>query len=388
MYSSSYQHYGSAVSTSCGISLAGFTSTKYQMGFDDPVHKKAVNQYILRVSSRYNPFIQFWNRQIPKGYPFYTGTMTSCFGGGGNAPLEFDANDTIKSLNKLHEKTSRATVHAGKSIAEMGKTMDTIASRANKLADMIRAVKSKDPAKIAEVFGKPFGNPMYKYHGSKNRSFGSYEFDPRKASKSEADLWLELQYGWKPICSDISGAIKDIGNRQKSRSANQSFSYTQNKSSVTFSTIAGQVFKNTTVLSRKMKTTVIKPGSQVGDYGLDDLPGILYEVTPYSFVVDWFIPIGDYLQGVHDAFDGAEYGASCVTIKESRRTEWIKSLVENEYSDIVVKGGSGFFSTSFSFSRVPGPLPFPPLPEPKAFSESANLSHVLSALALCVKNFL
>lgn len=36
----------------------------------------------------------------------------------------------------------------------------------------------------------------------------------------------------------------------------------------------------------------------VRDYGLIDIPGTMWEIMPYSFIVDWFIPVQDWLAAI------------------------------------------------------------------------------------------
>lgn len=58
-------------------------------------------------------------------------------------------------------------------------------------------------------------------------------------------------------------------------------------------------------------------------YGFDNPLGVLWEATPYSFVADWFFPVGSYLNGLNQSSfaDSMQYRRVCTCYKVSAVSE-------------------------------------------------------------------
>jgi len=106
--------------------------------------------------------------------------------------------------------------------------------------------------------------------------------------------WLELQYGWLPTLSDTFEAAKAFeaissGPRKRTFSAAK-------KRSTTLGADNGVVRWWWSDLGNyRIKFELAEEMSAERQLGLLDPLSVAWEVTPYSFVVDWFIPIGQYL---------------------------------------------------------------------------------------------
>jgi hypothetical protein len=110
--------------------------------------------------------------------------------------------------------------------------------------------------------------------------------------------WLELQYGWLPLIKDIGAAAEMIKlhpkeNRIRARSSNRGGAKLDSPSHI--GNI--RVFNN----DRRLQNIVIvrSPPSMMERLGLTDPLSIAWELVPFSFVLDWFGPIGDYLADLH-----------------------------------------------------------------------------------------
>jgi hypothetical protein len=115
-----------------------------------------------------------------------------------------------------------------------------------------------------------------------------------------ASNWLEYQYGWKPLLSDLYEAtVKYYGNprpkvfRAASAGEMEIFSpattnfvgYT--RTSPTYKKVKVKVVVEFTINDTSLAT--------LSEWGIVDPLALAWELTPYSFVVDWFSSIGDYL---------------------------------------------------------------------------------------------
>lgn len=104
-----------------------------------------------------------------------------------------------------------------------------------------------------------------------------------------------------------------------------------------------------------------------------------WELMKYSFVIDWFVHVGDFLSSLDAAF-GCSFVAGCVTtgVRASQELRW--------YQSGVTSPGNSIFSDysekdeNFSVDRSTL-LTFPLLTLP-AFKDPRSLEHALNAIAL------
>jgi hypothetical protein len=110
--------------------------------------------------------------------------------------------------------------------------------------------------------------------------------------------WLEMQYGWLPAVSDAFEAAKAFEAISSGRSARivavEKVGHSYNGSaSPTLYSCMGQ-----TVIIKKIICELDEEVSASRSLGLLDPLSVVWEVLPYSFVLDWFYPIGTYLSNL------------------------------------------------------------------------------------------
>lgn len=174
-----------------------------------------------------------------------------------------------------------------------------------------------------------------------------------------ADTWLEYSFGWKPLLSDIDDILDTIA---KARSSVRERWRPINASGVDerFSSSTQSVFSNSLIVDisvnvnryAKQQVTyrgcvnVEFPAQQVskhlGNFTEDFVPTV-WELIPYSFLVDYFTNIGDIVSA-------ATYARS--HLRWVNRTE--VSFLESEImgSPIVTPNTSGFLNISAKCSPI------------------------------------
>lgn len=196
-----------------------------------------------------------------------------------------------------------------------------------------------------------------------------------------SERWLEYQYGWKPLMNDIYDAHELIqkGFREKTQWA---CSVRNLKDSHTHRVDYGGGSTDETVSSAKFSMKVFysvsdSTLSKLGQMGLINPLSVAWEVVPFSFVVDWFLPVGNFLEAIT-----APLGVTFIDGYASARCESTKTSYrpESPYADEVrVSDTRGACCSMSGFTRRKlDAFPAPALYFKSPFSEA----HALNALAL------
>ena len=118
--------------------------------------------------------------------------------------------------------------------------------------------------------------------------------------KDISDRWLELQYGWLPAINDVfeaSKAYESITNGPRVGRARGSVSLSSTQDCSESPSLYHCYGKQTDKLDIIYEFT--EQMSIPRQLGLMDPATVVWEIIPYSFVVDWFIPIGSYLENLN-----------------------------------------------------------------------------------------
>jgi hypothetical protein len=125
---------------------------------------------------------------------------------------------------------------------------------------------------------------------------------------SASKNWLELQYGWKPLLQDVHGAAKSLAFLNSGtfmvQTARSSSTVTNSEGGPLIvpgeKTSSGNWMLITqTEIKFGMRYRIGEPLSAfLSQIGFNNPISLAWELIPYSFVVDWFLPIGEYLTGL------------------------------------------------------------------------------------------
>jgi hypothetical protein len=211
--------------------------------------------------------------------------------------------------------------------------------------------------------------------------------------------WLQLQYGWKPLMSDVSGACEalslDVNNRNpvevvrgESSSRETSVRTVGGGPSAyigdacKLDVVTDRKVGARTVLMYKLRDPLLATFSSLG---LVNPASIVWETLKYSFVVDWFLPIGDWLNSF-----SADAGWDFITGSTTDYVTMKKSVANVRWGSTnplwKVSGSSptlrwthkGHVRQKHSSSPVPG-LHFNP--------EPLNLTRLANGLSLLAQAF-
>lgn len=193
-------------------------------------------------------------------------------------------------------------------------------------------------------------------------------------SKNLAELWLELQYAWLPLLSDVYEAGKAyekltapprVERLRVSRVKSGLYNGSQSPSNWTgtgpYTTRKSIMIDLEEQLSKSRSLGLLNPLS------------VAWELVPFSFVVDWFVPVGTYIDNL-----GIIPSLKCRTIISTFST----------YENHGVGTSKLYAGASSSFSvvelvRVAGiGVKTPAFPGFKPLDKSLSTLHLTNAIAL------
>lgn len=192
------------------------------------------------------------------------------------------------ALLKAYAKMNESSVMSGELLAELDATV--------------------------RMLRRPFGSAaslLNKILRAKKRRLGR---SSANAAKASAAAWLEYRYGWKPLMMDAETIIQDcyklrssvMSKRLVARASEKwSGKKSQLSSDIIWSpewTLSGAASKEISldafagVLYEVDPQTLMGSSSQFFGTSARDLPATAWELVPFSFVVDWFVGVGNFLQ--------------------------------------------------------------------------------------------
>lgn len=246
----------------------------------------------------------------------------------------------------------------------------------------VKAITRAQKLDVEKPLGKWFKYKTYR------------KYDVKSTPYSIADHWLALQYGLRPLYSDVVGAAELLAQRHFSRP--QRFVFTH-KTSIDrqfkeTGSFYGGAYAVPGFFEGSRKTTakyvaVYELGSQLdrdqAQTGMGDILTLGWELTPWSFVVDWALPIGAWLSRLNYARGLTHVSTLEVLFSEMKGTLFpveSYSIYSSGYKTSLVRTSSGSFtSNAVLLSRSSGPAVTTKFPE---FKNPFSTIHTANALAL------
>jgi hypothetical protein len=202
--------------------------------------------------------------------------------------------------------------------------------------------------------------------------------------------WLEIQYGWLPTISDAYEAAKAF--EQISNGPRTSRFVVQGRIPIVDSygsagALEGRIHGLRGV---RLQFELYEEMSFARQLGLLDPLSVAWELTPYSFVVDWFIPIGNYLSDLAQIpYLNGRWLVTEFIRWPKQKQEWVDVPGDPndpfayshgiDYPDIVWEGAGVYRSLNPPTARFP---------VPRFDSSSLGGNRFANAIALAYQRFL
>ncbi|DAD51312.1 maturation protein [ssRNA phage Gephyllon.4_22] len=224
----------------------------------------------------------------------FTNAAVDVFG----VPNLVDGNTRNRLITECINKVADRKMELGNFLATGGKTASEIAHTLLRVLQAYRAARTGN----ARALGKALGLGTLSLSGT---------------SKDAAKLWLEHRYGWLPLLSDLydlSGVLKKgLGDKAPILHATRNLSdrYPWNPiGNQGYADMSGMMLVNNRcklwyvlddiTLFRLSQLELVNPLE------------IAWELLPYSFVIDWVLPIGNVLAAWTGTW-GLSFLDGCIT---------------------------------------------------------------------------
>lgn len=393
----SYSYSSNFIATN-GSSFPGHNSGSYHSYVRDSVGPNSPGWPHNKVE---NPYMTFSCSvsDSPISYNFVAPGVGVAFGSDSSASkgLGFDAVGTIMDVtwpmietmysqamymvnNRLISQIKDQKVNYAQVFAEREQTVNLIASTARKLADAFLAVRR--------------GNVRHAIHtltGSANlrrRGLG-------RVAGDVPDQWLALQYGWKPLLQDVYGSAEELAKYWTGSDKSGAFCsvYGSARTGMPgfFQRGASSVgdcdweFRTTGTSAHGRGFVLYEVSNSVAHVasrtGLTNPLQLAWELLPYSFVVDWFLPVGNFLANL-DYQAGLRFKRGWHAVKIE--VDWTgKPINTNRFPTGFSSGGwsGGSIDAKVKyFQRLPE-LTFPSVQLPR-LKDPFSPTHAANALSL------
>lgn len=251
---------------------------------------------------------------------------------------------------------------------EMYTRTEPSASDYSRLSGVTTLARSNAVSQIKSDRSAALGLTLIDWRSSLSLLTGAFKALTSKADrktlyykKRSSALYLEGVFGWLPMMSDIYQACNVLTGAHRS-------SPSRGKSTMVYSNRV-----NTTNMRAVVQTElgalvgaqgrIINPNlALLGDLGLINPAAIAWDKVPYSFVVNWFVPVGSYLNsltdlvgyGIEDAFvttfvKKTASGTVQVYDPDASKYVWRSRSVTSMY----VTRGLGFPAPTFPSFQLP-----------------------------------
>lgn len=264
-------------------------------------------------------------------------------------PQKFAPSAAVRARNKARASLRETGVNFANMLGEYKQTTSMLARNAHTLHGMIRKLKRKAPAVI---------------------------FQPRKHwTKASADAWLEFTYGVKPLAQDLYDSYATWSKGSPGKPAYQRTKSTSRGSMHGIKTSGvgtTRVVESWTCAryDQVVAYVTMKNGglsAAAGQFGLTNPASLVWELTTLSFVVDWFVNVGEVLGSLDNPLYLSEGITYCAGRME-RNTQTVvhrRGITSLEYS---YKGRVEFGSLGSTAELV--------------YNPSVGIQRALSAVAL------
>ncbi len=211
-------------------------------------------------------------------------------------PDSSDLNDAwcVSRAYEAMREDAYNSAALGVDLAEYRQSVQMIVKRATQLKNALVSLRRGRLDKVADALGVQLSA---KFHG-------------KSARRTVADNWLELHFGWVPLIKDCHEAMEVATEPFLNLAHCQGKASDYKTKLLETRVVYPQTSEMTMLKDLKIWTIRCKQGAAfsvtnpnvalANQLGLLNPLVIAWEIVPFSFVVDWFVNVGQVMQGFSD----------------------------------------------------------------------------------------
>lgn len=338
--------------------------SKTWSGEDDPIKKKRYNAYSMVGSDWYCNI----NRLQRYGIEYFAAAKSRA----GVISFDADANLDSSALAAISESIRGHSFNAAIFAAESKESLATVTNTLRAVFTAFKAIKRRDLPSALRAIGRLPGQDSKKAHR-------------RLEAGDIPGAWLALRYGWVPLLQDIYEAMKAYENRSNGA---RGVTVSERKSKKIDYGNVGRAsdsvcFRAYTYFRQTIhyRVTFSENLSAARTLGLNNPAAVLWERLPFSFVVDWALPIGQYLDNL-GFFSGLQ-----LVYEKTVFSAAVDHIVQFQPLSVEYGGVDLSFPTRGEFNerrldRTRGTVLSVPFPSHKSLEKTFSIGHIQNASAL------
>lgn len=294
----------------------------------------------------------------------------------GDLAMSFDVKQEYKLLADLRAAVYGSGFNPAVFLAEAPQAFRMIGDAAQRIGGAYAAIRARNPKLLLKAL---------RLNGSHKRA-QNLARSVRDKTKPVGEVWIEAQYGWMPLLSDAEDGARWLAEAVTGKIPGKlSRSRTWRATAVSTAAIPKNSYRYMSA-EHEWRLRYVIEGLKISNTfapSFATLATVAWEVTPWSFIVDWFVPIGSYLESLRTAAD-----IKGTVVRSLKHTTTYRDLTFS--SSITKKGswvmGRGTQNVRTEFSRsvsteiqVPHPLAY--VLDKKTYCYS-SWKHAANAVAL------
>lgn len=338
-----------------------------------------INNHSMKLTTRTEKTVTLYQVNKPGGdWTLWTDTYRSISGythadysyGLSHSKLAYEIAKT-KCIDNIKDMS----INLAQACAEAQRTIDLVGDTARTIAKAVVAFRK---GKFKQGF----------------KALGVSKTPNVSSRRGAADNWLAMQYGWLPLLSDVKGAAEALAKRQNppvfvfhgKHTANDSHIFIHENVGGSGGVDSREVNYNSTTKFAVAFSKTNHLARTLSSLGINDPLLLAWEFLPYSFVVDWFYPVGKYLEQLNYT-DGLSFrwGYYVQLSKNSWTISTPMHRVDNAAYTRTYSGGTIISSDNVWYQRTK--LISAPSPSLPSLKNPLSYTHMLNGLALLSRAF-
>lgn len=284
------------------------------------------------------------------------------------------ANDDLRLLDKLREKIVGSDFDLATFMGEGHQSIQLVTESATRIYRSLKQFRKGNMRGACNALGIGVRKNV------KHRAVK--DFDPvRENLASLSQRWLEIMYGWLPLLQDAEGGAQALA-QILSVPRRQKFSVSRMIELVWTKDAAFPEELNFFAGYHRARLVAYLEDESAPALTMLSTTTVAWELVPYSFVADWFIPIGTYLEALG--------------LARSLKGKFVTTHVKHAYADVqymaprplrVIVKQPNTRVIDIQMTRSVSSSLSVPLPEFKPLGKALSIRHCLNAIALLGSRF-